>query len=132
MRLSARDVQMILGPIADQVAGEIRAQLRAPRPAPAAAAGGARFSSTGAAVLAAGVASSLLSALGGAANVRELEPAAETRLRVTVVDGAAVDEAALRSLGLRGVARPAADRIHLVIGPGAEQTAAELRLLLKR
>jgi hypothetical protein len=46
---------------------------------------------------------------------------------VGVVDPAAIDESALRGLGLRGIARPARGRVHLRIGPAAEAALAALR-----
>jgi PTS system N-acetylglucosamine-specific IIC component len=113
--VSAEALQVVLGPIADQVAEEIRQQLRAP------AAPGA----VGPQVIAA-----LLSALGGRENVRETEAVASSRLRVKVADGKAVDEAAIRALGLRGVARPADDLVHLVVGLEAEQVLTSLRALV--
>jgi phosphotransferase system IIB component len=60
----------------------------------------------------------LLAALGGAANVRELR-AVGSRLLVTLNDAAAVNDATLRTLRLRGVARPAPHSLHLIVGPNA-------------
>jgi PTS system N-acetylglucosamine-specific IIC component len=67
-----------------------------------------------------------LAALGGAQNVTSVD-ACTTRLRLVVTDGAAVDEAALRSLGARGIVRPAANLIQVVLGPVADQVAGEIR-----
>jgi PTS system N-acetylglucosamine-specific IIC component len=92
----------VLGPIADQVATDIRRALRA--------APDTRFDPQ--------VVRDLLAALGGRQNIRELD-ASSTRVRVGLADPKAVDERTLRSLGLRGVARPAPGRIHLLIGPDA-------------
>ena len=97
--------------IADQVAGEIREQLRAQAITPA-------------------VISGLLSALGGRENVREIEAVASSRLRVRVANATAVDEGAIRSLGLRGIARPAADRVHVLVGPSANEALTLLRALI--
>jgi PTS system N-acetylglucosamine-specific IIC component len=72
------------------------------------------------------IARDLLAALGGRHNIRELG-ASSTRVRVGVVDPNAVDEPALRALGLRGIARPAPERLHLLIGPAAEAALAALR-----
>ena len=110
VKVSSNALQVVLGPIADQVAGEIRAQLHAP--------------------ITPDLASALLSALGGRANVREIEVVASSRLRVRVANAAAVDEGAIRSLGLRGIARPAADRVHVLVGPSAETTLTSLRALV--
>ncbi len=110
VRPSANALQVVLGPIADQVATDIR---RALHEAP-----NARFDPQ--------VARSLVAALGGRQNIRELD-ASSTRVRIGLVDPKAVDERTLRSLGLRGVARPAPGRIHLLIGPDADAALAALR-----
>ncbi len=112
VRPSATSLQVVLGPIADQVAGELRAALRS-------AAGSA----------ASGLPARLLQALGGAGNVAALEPAS-TRILVTLRDGAGVDFAALGSLALRGIARPAPTSLHLIVGPEAAATCQGLRKLL--
>ena len=70
-----------------------------------------------------------LQALGGPANVRSLD-ACTTRLRLTVADQAAVDADALRRLGARGVVRPAAHALQVVVGTMADQLAEELRQAL--
>jgi PTS system N-acetylglucosamine-specific IIC component len=69
---------------------------------------------------------SYLAALGGAANVLEVEACA-TRLRLSLVDNARLDEAALRQLGARGVLRPAAGSAQIIIGPIADQVAGEIQ-----
>jgi PTS system N-acetylglucosamine-specific IIC component len=69
---------------------------------------------------------SYLAALGGAANVLEVEACA-TRLRLSLVDNARLDEAALRQLGARGVLRPAAGSAQIIIGPLADQVAGEIQ-----
>jgi len=61
----------------------------------------------------------MLHAFGGRKNVADVA-AASTRLLVTVRDGAAVDESALRALKLRGVARPTLERVHLLLGTPAD------------
>ena len=55
----------------------------------------------------------VLAALGGRANVRSVEATAG-RVLIAIADGSAVDEPALQSLGLRGVARPSAGSVHLL------------------
>jgi PTS system N-acetylglucosamine-specific IIC component len=57
-------------------------------------------------------------ALGGAANVSSIE-SCPGRLLVTVNDELRIDEAALRSLGVRAIARPAPGSLHL-LHPDAE------------
>jgi N-acetylglucosamine PTS system EIICBA or EIICB component len=112
VRPSVNAVQVILGPDADRIAGEIRTELSRGGGAPAPADTSPQLKP-------------LLAALGGRTNLRSIEVAA-SRLRVTVEDAAAVDDSAIRSLGLRGVARPAANCIHIVVGPAAQQLAGSL------
>lgn len=109
IRPSAGSVQVIIGPLADQVAGEVRDAMRT-RKEPS-------------------MASAMLEALGGAANVRELGTCT-TRLRLIVVDDKLVDEAALKKLGTRGVVKPAAGSVQVIIGPTAERVADEIRALM--
>jgi PTS system N-acetylglucosamine-specific IIC component len=72
----------------------------------------------------------MITALGGPENLRAVD-ACTTRLRLTVADQAAVDEAALRALGARGFVRPSADSLQVVVGPIADQVAGELRVALR-
>ena len=106
--------------------------------APGAAAGAARPTSTAAPGATAAPAtppiptqtlSSLLSALGGCSNVRAVETAS-TRLRINIVDPSAVNEPAIASLGLRGVALAAPHWLHVIVGPEATTAGASLRQLL--
>lgn len=113
VKVSSNALQVVLGPIADQVAGEIRAQLHAAPPS-----------------VTTEVLASLLSALGGRENVREIEAVASSRLRVRVANATAVDERAIRSLGLRGIARPSADHVHVLIGPAAQEALTSLRAMV--
>jgi PTS system N-acetylglucosamine-specific IIC component len=69
---------------------------------------------------------SYLAALGGPTNIIEVEACA-TRLRLSVVDNARLDEAALKQLGVRGVVRPAAGSAQIIIGPLADQVAGEIQ-----
>ena len=73
-----------------------------------------------------GDAAAFLAALGGAANIRALD-ACMTRLRVTVASQEAVDEAALRRLGARGVVRPTTDTLQVVVGPVADRLLSQMR-----
>jgi N-acetylglucosamine PTS system EIICBA or EIICB component len=75
-------------------------------------------------------AKAMIAALGGAANLRSVD-ACTTRLRLTVADQSAVDEPALRALGVRGLVRPSADSLQVVLGPIADQVAGELRAVLR-
>jgi phosphotransferase system IIB component len=66
-------------------------------------------------------------ALGGRANIGELR-GNSTRVFLTVRDPALVDENALLAI-IRAVARPAADSVHLVVGPQAGAWLAGLRAI---
>ena len=65
-------------------------------------------------------------ALGGHSNLAAID-ACTTRLRLVVHDQAAVDEAALKRLGARGVIRPSPRDLQIIIGPTADQLAREMR-----
>lgn len=99
MRPGGNALQVVLGPIADQVAGEIRASLRGK---PAAVADEA-----------------WLNALGGPDNVEDVRQRS-TRVILSVADAAKLDERALKRLGARAVTRTDGGRIHLLLD---EQTA---------
>ncbi len=110
--LSAESLQVVLGPVADQVASLIRAALARPQ---------------------AGTPSELdldvgavLAALGGSGNVDEVAAAAN-RILVRVRDPAAVDDRMLVRLFEHGVARPAPHSIHLLLDGDAGPPAAAMR-----
>lgn len=71
-------------------------------------------------------AAGFVAALGGAANLAKVD-ACTTRLRLIMVDPAAIDEAALARLGARGVVRPGGVALQVVVGPTADMLAAEIR-----
>jgi PTS system N-acetylglucosamine-specific IIC component len=119
VKVSTDALQVVLGPIADQVAEEIRTHLRT-HP----------LTSSTLTKVTPEVISALLSALGGRENVREIEAVASSRLRVRVANATEIDESAIRSLGLRGIARPTADRVHILIGPSAPEALILLRGLV--
>ena len=105
VRPGGNALQVVLGPIADQVAGEIRASLHG-QPAVAEDA--------------------WLRALGGAENVEELRQRS-TRLILRLADAAKLDEAALKRLGARAVTRSEGGRVHVLLDePAAEGVAAAL------
>jgi len=52
-------------------------------------------------------------------------------LRLAVVDGGAVDAAALARLGSKGVVRPAPGSVQVVLGPEADQVADSIRAALR-
>jgi PTS system N-acetylglucosamine-specific IIC component len=99
LRASSHGLQVVLGPIADQVAGEIRAAVRA-----------GPLTSSAPRLSAAAV----LAALGGRDNVLEMESLAG-RVAVQAVRIESVDETALAALGVRGVARSGSHSLQLLV-----------------
>ena len=97
-------LQVVLGPIADQIAGELREALRGDAQADAGQSGSE--------------AARLYAALGGVGNVRSLE-VRTNRLLVDLEADDAADESALLALGARAVARSAGGLLHIVFGPEA-------------
>ncbi len=71
-----------------------------------------------------------IAALGGAANIVDLDACA-TRLRVNVKDNGLVREADLKALGAKGVIKPGAGSVQVVIGPAADLVSDEIRGQLK-
>jgi PTS system N-acetylglucosamine-specific IIC component len=65
-------------------------------------------------------------ALGGAANLVSVD-ACTTRLRLVLLAPGAVDDAALRALGARGIVRPSPTTLQVVLGPQADLVAEEIR-----
>src|SRR6202795_2337135 len=127
LRSSEQGLQVVLGPIADQVAGEMRTASRgAPSSIGSSSTGASRTSEsrTGG-----HDAQALLAALGGRGNVVKLETAAG-RLLISTVRPESIDEAALRILGIRGIARPAGLAVQVLVTGGVEETAEPLRRLL--
>jgi N-acetylglucosamine PTS system EIICBA or EIICB component len=135
---SATALQVVVGPIADQIAGEIR-EAMASMPTESDTAAGSRavpspqVSETipppAAPAPAKDVLRGLLAALGGRQNVRSIEPAS-SRLRIAVASTGAIDSAAIRSLGMRGVAIAGPDCVHVIVGPAAQAAGVSLRELL--
>jgi PTS system N-acetylglucosamine-specific IIC component len=81
-------------------------------------------------VTAATRARSFVAALGGAGNLKEVA-ACTTRLRLELIDNKAIDEAALKRLGARGILRSSAQGLQVVLGPIADQVAGEMRETLR-
>ena len=154
VRPGGSELQVVIGPSADQVAGEMRAELRAgtatrvgtgpkkPRdptqegsPAhsdagPSASSGG---DGAGAPEPNAGdvaLAATLIPALGGANNVRALKTCA-SRVQVDVVDPTIVDLAALDRIAVRGVACPGGSTVHVLLGPRTGAVVRSLRATLE-
>ncbi len=117
LRLSSNDLQVVVGPIADQLAGDIRAHLAAMSSRNG---GLASTASTAASTLASvedrtawSPVAALARALGGTQNIARVERA-QARILLTLNAGAVVDEAALTALGVRGIARPSPESLHLL------------------
>jgi N-acetylglucosamine PTS system EIICBA or EIICB component len=125
LRLADGAVQVVVGPIADQLASEIRQCLRqfavsdTGVPAPAAV-----ISASTAATLNPAVLSRVLAALGGRENIAALR-LVSSRLCLSLRDPTLVDEAALAA-EVRAVARPAPKSVHLILGPAAAALSAEM------
>jgi len=111
VRPSANTLQVVVGPIADQLAGDIRAALSAdvatvnPRQLDVAA---------------------LAAALGGRANIDEVR-VSSTRLSLTLKQAASVTAEAIKSAGARAAVHVSERTWHVIVGPEAEQTAQALR-----
>jgi PTS system glucose-specific IIC component len=71
-------------------------------------------------------ANGLIVGLGGARNIRKVEAVAETRLRVVVSDNKFIDEPALQAAGVQGLMNLPDNVLHLIVGPNADQYAAEM------
>jgi PTS system N-acetylglucosamine-specific IIC component len=112
VRPTANTLQVVVGPVADQLAGQMRRSLRASAPSRAPGADPA----------------ALLAALGGAGNVSAIENFS-TRLLVTVADDARVDPGALEAASPRGFARPSPGSIQVLVGPDAASTGEALARL---
>lgn len=70
----------------------------------------------------------ILTAIGGADNIIEIEPCI-TRLRCELEDASVVDEAALKEIGAHGVVR-AGTVVQIIVGPEADTIASEIEDLL--
>jgi N-acetylglucosamine PTS system EIICBA or EIICB component len=122
LRSSTQGLQVVLGPIADQVAGDIRAALRSAPPDAAVAA-----SAAPAAV--AHDAAALLAALGGRDNVVGVETGAG-RLLIRTAQLRSIDESSLMKLGIRGIVHCAADRVQVLVAGPVEPWSEPLQRLL--
>ena len=72
----------------------------------------------------------ILAALGGSAQLAEVQACAETRLRVRLSGSASISEQALKDAGVTGTMQPTKDVWHLIIGPNADQYAVEIKALI--
>jgi PTS system N-acetylglucosamine-specific IIC component len=71
-----------------------------------------------------------ITALGGPANIVALD-ACTTRLRLVVGDQSVVDVDALKRLGVRGIVKPSANALQVVVGTNADQVAGEMKAVLR-
>jgi PTS system N-acetylglucosamine-specific IIC component len=146
VRPSATTLQVVVGPIADQIANEMKAALRVPQRALRAGPEATASDVSAAAPVAPfvsdpkaaseppvphGTLTSLLAALGGRGNVRAVETVS-SRLRIQVTNQGAVNRASIASLGLRGVAIPSPHCVHVIIGPAALEAGRALRELVQQ
>jgi len=126
---SERDLQVVVGPIADEVAREMRQAMGSPIQAassPTAVAASVVVSSEHQSLAAA-----LLAALGGASNLKSAEAAAN-RILVGLTDSSRIDGPALAGLGVRGVAAAGDGSAHLLLGDSAAGPAQALAGLIKK
>jgi len=75
------------------------------------------------------MAENILEALGGKANISELDHCA-TRLRIEIYDQSIIDEKKIKSSGALGVIRPSEDTIQIIIGAKVQFVHDELKVLL--
>ena len=139
VKLGNDALQVVLGPVADQVAGDIRKRLAT---LPGANAQNARAVAPASnvtrreeidvpttAALDPALAQAVLAAVGGRENVVRVELAAG-RVLMTVINAGAVDESALREMETRGIARPQPGSIHL-LHPDAGTLQRQLTAMLQ-
>jgi PTS system N-acetylglucosamine-specific IIC component len=137
---SEKAFQVVLGPIADDVASEIREALASERGTPVAAVDQATAPLSSPApepqarplsAESLGRAQALLAALGGEANVVGVA-ARSSRLRLDLNDATVIDAELLRRSGVRAVAPIDRRCLHLVMGPDAEADGAALAAILPK
>jgi len=119
LRPSAQGLQVVLGPIADQVATEMR-DAAGTLAAPVAVTTQAPTE-----VSRRIDAKPWLAAMGGRSNVIEVG-AASNRLWVRLREPGQIDAHSLEGLGTKAIATPGKDIVHLIIGADAEPIAASL------
>lgn len=115
VRLGVDGLQVVLGPVADQVAGAIRAQWQSPAvvaPVPAPTAVSARVI----------LPPDWLDALGGAANVLTVE-AIEGRRMLRLIDPTGLDRDALASLGVKAIGISSKGIVHLLVDSSDKRDA---------
>ncbi|MDY6946272.1 MAG: N-acetylglucosamine-specific PTS transporter subunit IIBC [Pseudomonadota bacterium] len=124
VRPSQQTLQVVVGPVADQLASSIRAGLKLP--AGVATTSPPATPSVSAAANATTIpAAQLLQTLGGFKNISDMRAAA-SRLCFTLHDDAAVSVDLATLAGVRGIARPMAHSLHVIVGPAAAGVLAAL------
>ncbi len=118
--LGGGSIQVVVGPLADQVAGRIRAALNRP----------AQAAGRGPAGTCAATAAALVAALGGRANVSRLELGAD-RLLLQVHRRQDLDTEALQVLGVRAVAFLREGALQLLLGPAAAPLYTAVRAAIE-
>jgi PTS system glucose-specific IIC component len=73
----------------------------------------------------------MIAALGGANNIRVVDPVAMTRLRAEITDPTQVNDAALTDGGVQAAMRIEDHVMHLIVGLNAEQYATEINQRLR-
>jgi PTS system N-acetylglucosamine-specific IIC component len=121
-------LQVVVGPMADSIADEIRLAM----PSFVASAPVAVVPVDKPVMVNVQEAEQWLGALGGRANVRQLEAVAMTRLRVELGDDSVLSEAQLTALGCQGVSRLESGVWHLLIGDKAAGLGEALERLVSR
>ncbi len=119
VRPAAGTLQVVVGPVADQLAGDMRTALRdesAPSSAEPVRIAEVRTP-----------AAALVSAMGGRSNLRSVG-VHSTRLVIEAEDSGKVDAAALEAAGFRGVVRVAPATWHVIVGPDAPQAARAMAI----
>ncbi len=120
-------VQAVFGPLSENMKSDIEAYLKSEALPHEPVAAPPRVADEALELWAAETAPPLLRALGGATNVRAIEPVATTRLRVTLIDPDRFDAVAAQQAGVLAVMRIAPGVLHLIVGARAEQLARALK-----
>jgi PTS system N-acetylglucosamine-specific IIC component len=121
IRLGEKNIQVILGPMAEIIAGEMKtvseAPVQAAAPAPTTPSNDR-----------AELARQYMDVLGGRDNLENID-ACITRLRLTLKDSSIVDDSRLKALGAAGVIRLGERNMQVILGPLAEIIAGKMRAI---
>jgi PTS system N-acetylglucosamine-specific IIC component len=139
VRPSDNTLQVVVGPIADQLADRLRQALRgaaadpdipaAPQPASPVVADSNPPSAPGP-VASTGDVRALAAAFGGAANLAGIE-VHSTRIGVTLINPEGADPRAIQASGFRGAVRVADALWHVIVGPDSGAVADQLRGVMR-